>query len=89
MIIRRSLLHKKLDYQNFHGTNFNETLPTEVCGHVEPADATLGGAAPAIDVPSLSDTKARRRSGTSKLFPQMTYVICHHHKTLCGTTQDK
>lgn len=53
MIIRRSLLHKKLDYQNFHGTNFNETLPTEVCGHVEPADATLGGAAPAIDVPSL------------------------------------
>lgn len=25
----------------------------EVCGHVEPADATLGGAAPAIDVPSL------------------------------------
>lgn len=28
MIIRRSLLHKKLDYQNFHGTNFNETLPS-------------------------------------------------------------
>lgn len=75
------------------GTFTEQTLmklfQTEVCGHVEPADATLGGAAPAIDVPSLSDTKARRRSGTSKLFPQMTYVICHQHKTLCGTTQDK
>lgn len=57
---------------------------TEVCGHVEPADATLGGAAPAIDVPSLSDTKARRRSGTSKLFPQTTYVICHQHNLCVG-----
>lgn len=39
------------------GTFTEQTLmklfQTEVCGHVEPADATLGGAAPAIDVPSL------------------------------------
>lgn len=72
------------------GTFTEQTLmklfQAEVCGYVEPADATLGGAAPAIDVPSLSDTKARRRSGTSKLFPQMTYVICHHHTG--GATQN-